>query len=75
MSTIRPALAVSNAGARSPSATARLMTATPASTSTTASPTWAWVEPARATLRRPWLGEGGRWDLPTRWVAGRSPAL
>jgi hypothetical protein len=24
---------------------------------------WAWVEPARAILRRPWLGTGGRWEI------------
>ena len=24
---------------------------------------WVWIEPARATLRRPWLGEGGTWEI------------
>ena len=24
---------------------------------------WAWVEPARATLRRHWIGPGGRWEV------------
>ena len=24
---------------------------------------WAWVDPATATLRRPWLGKGGRWEV------------
>ena len=24
---------------------------------------WAWVEPARAALRKPWLGQGGKWEV------------
>ena len=24
---------------------------------------WAWVEPALATLRRPWFGKGGKWEI------------
>ena len=24
---------------------------------------WAWVEPARASFRRPWFGGGGRWEI------------
>jgi hypothetical protein len=24
---------------------------------------WAWVEPAHATLRKPWFGKGGKWEI------------
>jgi hypothetical protein len=24
---------------------------------------WSWIAPARATLRRDWLGKGGRWEV------------
>ena len=24
---------------------------------------WAWVDPALATLRRPWFGKGGKWEI------------
>ena len=24
---------------------------------------WAWVDPAVATLRRAWLGKGGKWEV------------
>lgn len=24
---------------------------------------WGWVDPAFATLRRPWFGPGGRWEI------------
>lgn len=24
---------------------------------------WAWVDPALASLHRPWFGEGGRWEV------------
>jgi hypothetical protein len=24
---------------------------------------WAWIEPARATLRRAWRGNNGRWEV------------
>jgi hypothetical protein len=24
---------------------------------------WAWVEPALATLREPWFGKGGKWEI------------
>ena len=34
---------------------------------------WAWVEPARATLRRPWFGKGGTWEVCSN--AGRLGAM
>jgi len=24
---------------------------------------WAWADPAQATLRRAWLGKGGKWEI------------
>ena len=35
---------------------------------------WGWLDPAHATLRRPWFGPVGRWEILSN-AAGKGPQV
>jgi hypothetical protein len=35
---------------------------------------WGWLDPPYATLRRPWFGPGGRWEIFSN-AAGKGPKV